>query len=730
MYKRLLTLSFTVALLVTAAILVWGEQSPVSAQSPRDSNNPTWGADLRINPLEPVARANAQVNRILTLAVDPTNPNNVVAGYDTTTNEGLNSAFSSSSDGGISWTGGRIAPVGTQHMIPQGNGGVAYDAAGTSYFVTMGITSTESGFFVLTGTNGVLSPAVPIVVSTFDDYRSQANLSVDPRPQAQNVYAFWLYTNNIKPYYHGISSRYSHDKGKSWSGDTQVSDPGNEISQGPSSVVASDGTVYVASTQLITYSLETSPRLYIDRSTDAGVTWGTDNLIGGSPVTKIGIPDYKGHELTMPASADCSLIRVNHYPYIAVAPNDPNTVYAVWNDGRWDQSFTQCTGTGKHSDIAFSRSTDRGVTWSNPIRINDDPIGNGIDQFFPGIGVRADGVIGVTWYDRRYDPTHPYWHDLAYSQSTDGGITWSPNVRVSDQSSNPDSLADFKGIDDVGARKNVAFGPNYVLPAFIRSDPVDRVGDFYTDRGLLPPVLTATPTSIATGTSIVTQTAATQTSTPVATATSCTLSFTDVNQSNTFYLNIRCLACRGIISGYADGTFRPGNEITRGQIAKIVSNAAGYQDDPGPRIFEDVDLANTFYTWINRLSNRGFMSGYACGTIPEEPCNAPDNRPYFRPFANATRGQLAKIVANTAGVTGTPTGQFYADVAETQPFYLWIMRLTNTGVMSGYPCGGPGEPCDDQQRPYFRPFNNVTRGQASKIVANTFLPNCQTPSKR
>jgi hypothetical protein len=47
--------------------------------------------------------------------------------------------------------------------------------------------------------------------------------------------------------------------------------------------------------------------------------------------------------------------------------------------------------------------------------------------------------------------------------------------------------------------------------------------------------------------------------------------------------------------------------------------------------------------------------------------------------------------------------------------------------MSGYPCGGPGEPCDPQQRPYFRWGNPVTRGQASKIVANTFYPNCQTP---
>jgi hypothetical protein len=207
------------------------------------------------------------------------------------------------------------------------------------------------------------------------------------------------------------------------------------------------------------------------------------------------------------------------------------------------------------------------------------------------------------------------------------------------------------------------------------------------------------------------------------------VSFTDVPPDSTFYTFIRCLACRGIISGYSDGTFKPNNDVTRSQIAKIVSNAAGFDEDPGPQIYEDVPADNTFYQWINRLSMRGHMGGYPCGTVDAEPCIGPDNRPYFRPFSNATRGQLAKIVANAAGIGGTPTGQFFTDVAQDHPFYTWIMRLAELGVMGGYDCGGPGEPCDSENRPYFRPFNNVTRGQASKIVANTFFPGCETPSR-
>jgi glucose/arabinose dehydrogenase len=230
----------------------------------------------------------------------------------------------------------------------------------------------------------------------------------------------------------------------------------------------------------------------------------------------------------------------------------------------------------------------------------------------------------------------------------------------------------------------------------------------------------------STSTALVTTATSTAT-TSMATSTPCTISFIDVPPDSTFYFWIRCLACRGIISGYLDGTFRPTNDITRGQIAKIVSNAAAFSEDPGPQIYEDVDGTNPFFVWINRLSMRGHMGGYLCGTVDTEPCIEPDNRPYFRPFNNATRGQLAKIVANAGNVGGTPTGQYYADVEEDNPFYIWIMRLTELGVMGGYPCGGEGEPCDQENRPYFRSYNNVTRGQASKIVANTFFPGCQSP---
>ncbi|HEX8221423.1 MAG TPA: SBBP repeat-containing protein [Chloroflexia bacterium] len=239
--------------------------------------------------------------------------------------------------------------------------------------------------------------------------------------------------------------------------------------------------------------------------------------------------------------------------------------------------------------------------------------------------------------------------------------------------------------------------------------------------GDLPPTSTATntPTSMATATP---------------TGTACSVSFSDEHPgSSTFYSYVQCLACRGIVTGYSDGTFREGDPITRGQIAKIVSNAADFNEDPGDQVYSDVPPGSPFYAYINRLTNRGIVGGYPCPTRPGggDECT-PENPGLFKPNEHATRGQLAKIVSNAAGFSEAVSGQHYADVpaeGEGSQFYEWIMRLTGRYVMGGYPCGTADPrsgPCDGQSRPYFRPGNTVTRGQAAKIVANTFFPNCET----
>ncbi len=250
------------------------------------------------------------------------------------------------------------------------------------------------------------------------------------------------------------------------------------------------------------------------------------------------------------------------------------------------------------------------------------------------------------------------------------------------------------------------------------------------------PSNTSTNTPVASSTPGATNTAA-PTNTPgevTATPTACTLEFTDVLPGSTFYDNIKCLACRGIINGYSSGCdtgnpcFKPANLVTRGQLAKIASNAAGFNDPTGPQQYEDVPLGSTFFEYIWQLTIRGYVNGYPCGGAGE-PCGA-GNLPYFRPNANITRGQISKIISNAAGLTAPAGSQQFQDVLPGSTFYEYIWRLTALGVMNGYACGGVGEPCvGPANLPYFRPGSNATRGQASKIVANTFLPGCQTPSR-
>jgi N-acetylneuraminic acid mutarotase len=236
------------------------------------------------------------------------------------------------------------------------------------------------------------------------------------------------------------------------------------------------------------------------------------------------------------------------------------------------------------------------------------------------------------------------------------------------------------------------------------------------------PTLTAGTTTGPTSTAVATSEPS---ATPAATAspTACSLQFIDVPPGSTFYAYIRCLACLGIINGYPDGTFKPNNQVTRGQLSKIVSNSAGFSDNQTTQMFQDVPMGSTFFQYIGRLASRGYINGYACGD-PGEPCR-PGNLPYFRPGNNTTRGQISKIVSNAAGFNDPPSGQQFQDVAAGSTFYTYTFRLATRDVMQGYQCGGHGEPCiPPDNLPYFRPNANATRGQTSKIVSNTFFPDC------
>ncbi len=82
------------------------------------------------------------------------------------------------------------------------------------------------------------------------------------------------------------------------------------------------------------------------------------------------------------------------------------------------------------ADVMFARSTDGGLTWTDPVRVNDDPTGNSAWQWFGTMSVAPNGRIDVIFNDTRNEPTASF-SELYYTSSSDGGDTWMPNIPVS-----------------------------------------------------------------------------------------------------------------------------------------------------------------------------------------------------------------------------------------------------------------------------------------------------------
>ena len=102
-----------------------------------------------------------------------------------------------------------------------------------------------------------------------------------------------------------------------------------------------------------------------------------------------------------------------------------------------------------------------------------------------------------------------------------------------------------------------------------------------------------------------------------------------------YYAPVYYLACRGVIGGYSDGTFQPGNNTTRGQLSKIMTlayNMTIQTPTANGYTFTDVPVEHTFYSYIETAYDHKIISGYNDAT--------------FRPFNNAVRGQISKIVHN------------------------------------------------------------------------------------
>ena len=132
---------------------------------------------------------------------------------------------------------------------------------------------------------------------------------------------------------------------------------------------------------------------------------------------------------------------------VDASPAYKDRLYVVWNDDR----------SGRMQAL-LSYSTDKGYNWTHPRAVNDDsPFdaedpSKGPHATAPWVAVNRDGVVGVAWLDRR-EVTNNVGYHLRFSASLDGGETWLPSVRVSEEPMAPRAIwrqppYSFSGLPD------------------------------------------------------------------------------------------------------------------------------------------------------------------------------------------------------------------------------------------------------------------------------------------
>jgi hypothetical protein len=165
-------------------------------------------------------------------------------------------------------------------------------------------------------------------------------------------------------------------------------------------------------------------------------------------------------------------IRSTEFPTMVVGDASLNSsfVYIAWSSGV-DQvpDFLSATGYYGFTDILLSESKDGGATWSAPVRVNNDPEGNGspyTDQFEPALATDKTGRLAVCFYDRRLDPNN-FLIDRYCASSRDDGVTWTdtkftpvsfPSVTGQDAFLAPDYMGDY----DVVARDFTNLSPGFM----------------------------------------------------------------------------------------------------------------------------------------------------------------------------------------------------------------------------------------------------------------------------
>lgn len=131
---------------------------------------------------------------------------------------------------------------------------------------------------------------------------------------------------------------------------------------------------------------------------------------------------------------------------------------------------------------------------------------------------------------------------------------------------------------------------------------------------------------------------------------------------------------KGLIQGYEDGTFKPGNTITRAEFVTLMNNAKGFWSE-GSINFSDVKNGSWFYSAVARAVAAGYVKGYSDGS--------------FKPGNTITRAEAAVMIANAARLSANEAGAYrFTDVGSIPAWARGsVGAVVAAGYMTGYPDG-------------------------------------------
>jgi hypothetical protein len=324
------------------------------------------------------------------------NPNRVVAawrdfryGIDPVANRRV--GYSYSTNAGLTWSVSQILdstllPNLTRNSDPV----VTVDTAGNFYIAVIAITfpSGNLTLAVYKSTNeGVTFPQAFICSQTGSEDKEWITTDLSPAsPFVNSLYISWTSFS-----LGGIRLVKSTNGGVNWTPNPVAVSTSGSV-QGSNICISRDGQVNV-----VWLGFSANQNIDFNRSTNGGVSFGTAATIASGPFPE-GLPN---DVITCPWIASDN----------TTGPNGGN-LYVVFADNR-----------NSDCDVFFMRSTNSGVNWSTPARVNNDPLNNGKIQYWPVIAVNESGNIAIMFMDSRNTPNNTI-IEAFVARSVDGGNTF------------------------------------------------------------------------------------------------------------------------------------------------------------------------------------------------------------------------------------------------------------------------------------------------------------------